>query len=88
MTTCIDDNNEEVVDICSTFRLDILATMQAFSKVDVCPTCALYAISSTLALVFKDNTSVQDDEIMKVALAGLGNACNTHVEVVGEGTIN
>jgi hypothetical protein len=88
MTTCIDDHKEQTLDICSTFRLDLLATMQAFSQADVCPTCALYAIASTLGTVFKNSTNVQDDEIMKVALSGLGQACSMHVEVVAEGSIN
>lgn len=86
--TCVEEKSDEAADVCLELQNHVLKAMKDFREHGICPTCALYAISMTVANIFKEQTSCDVRDIMKAGLAGFSRGCELHVEIVDEGFIH
>lgn len=85
---CVEEKADEAADICGELQNHLLNAMLRMSDQKICPTCALYAISITLAKTFSEQTSCDAADIMKAGIAGFARACNVHTEIVDEGAVH
>jgi len=85
---CVEEKSDEATDICLELQNHLLNAMLRMRDQNICPTCALYAISITVANTFSEQTSCDAKDIMKAGIAGFAKVCNVHAEIVDEGAVH
>lgn len=86
--SCLELNHEKAAVISVQLGTMLVLYMKMYKDVGICPTCALYAIATTLGVSFRDNTSVEEKEIIEIALSAIASSFGFHTELVSEGHIH
>lgn len=88
MMNCVDEKPDEAADICADLQDHLLNAMLRMRSQNICPTCALYAISMTVAQTFIEHTNCDEKDVVKAGMAGFSRACNIHVSVISENSVH
>lgn len=86
--SCLEMHHKDAATISSLLGATLVTYMKMYKEAGMCPTCALFAISTTLGLTFKENTSVEEKEIVEIAISAIASSFGIRTEIVNEGHIH